>query len=87
MQSDTEARVRQIVASVAELPPDIPADANLYLDLGVASVHAMQLLVELEGQFDVQIPDEDFVDATSVTLLAGLIDRLRSGSDSEVGHA
>ena len=71
-----ESKVREIVAGIANLSPDMPADKNLYLDLGVASVHALQLLTELEDQFGVSIPDDRFVEATSIndltTLLAGL---------------
>lgn len=36
--------------------------------LGVASVYALQLLAELEQAFGVSIPDEDFVEATSIAL-------------------
>lgn len=74
--NNTESSIRQIFAEIAELPPDIPADANLYLDLGVASVQAMQLLVGLEERFDVQVPDEEFVEATSITQLVRMIDML-----------
>jgi acyl carrier protein len=85
--TDTESRVREIVSKIAELPTDIPTDANLYLDLGVASVHAMHLLLELEERFDVSVPDEDFVEATSVALLAAMVDRLRAEQASEADRA
>jgi acyl carrier protein len=72
-----ESKVRAIVADIANLSADVAADANLYLDLGVASVHALQLLTELEEQFGVAIPDDRFVEATSIhdltALMAGLI--------------
>jgi acyl carrier protein len=65
------------VADIANLSADVAADADLYLDLGVASVHALQLLTELEEQFGVAIPDDRFVEATSIhdltALMAGLI--------------
>lgn len=74
--NNTESSIRQIVADIAGLPPETPADANLYLDLGVASVQAMQLLIELEERFDVQVPDEEFVEATSITQLVRMVDML-----------
>jgi len=71
-----ESKVREIVAGIANIAPDMPADKNLYLDLGVASVHALQLLTELEDHFGISIPDDRFVEATSINdltaLLAGL---------------
>ncbi len=68
-----ESRVRQIVSEVTGLNPDIPGDDNLYLDLGVASVHALQILAELEDRFGISVPDEDFVEATSIRQLASVI--------------
>ena len=73
-----ETKIRTIVADISNLPSDMRADANLYLDLGVASVHALQLLTELEEQFGVTIPDDRFVEATSINdltaLMASLLD-------------
>lgn len=83
----TETRVRAIVTTIAELPPDAPADANLYLDLGVASVHAMELLMELEDKFEVQVPDDEFVEATSISQLAAMVDRLLDEKAREAGRA
>ncbi len=71
-----ESKIREIVARITGLRADIPGDANLYLDLGVASVYALNLLTELEQEFDAAIPDEDFVEATSIAQLAALMDRL-----------
>jgi acyl carrier protein len=78
-----ENKVRETISRISGLPFDMPGDANLYLDLGVASVHALQLLADLESEFDVSIPDEDFVEATSVLQLASL---MRSLTGSAVGE-
>jgi acyl carrier protein len=76
-----EHRIRRIIADLANLPFDMPGDANLYLDLGLASVYALQLLSALEQQFDVSVPDEEFVDATTVNDLTTLIERLTAGTN------
>jgi acyl carrier protein len=68
-----EQKVRGIVAGITNLSPEMPAAANLYLDLGVASVHALELLTELEEQFGVSIPDDLFVEATSINDLTALM--------------
>ncbi len=81
--STTADIISEVVVSVTNLPrKDISPDANLYLDLGVASVHAMQLLTELEKRFNVAIPDEEYVEATSINSLAALIQKLGAGKDS-----
>lgn len=71
----TEHRIRQIVTEIAGLS-DVPADADLYLDLGVASVHALQMLGALEEQFHVQVPDDEFVEATSITRLTAMMNSI-----------
>lgn len=71
-----ETRIRRIIADKAGLPLDAPGDANLYLDLGVASVYALRLLSELEQQFGVSVPDEEFVDATTINELTSMMERL-----------
>jgi len=68
-----ETRVREIISQVTGLDPDVSGDANLYLDLGVASVHALQILAELEDQFGISVPDEEFVEATSIQQLTSVI--------------
>jgi acyl carrier protein len=65
-----------MVASIAGVSNEAPADADLYLDLGVASVHGIQLLDQLERQYDLHVPDDDFVEATSITKLTVMIDKL-----------
>jgi acyl carrier protein len=71
-----ETKIRQVLNSVAGLPTDVDGKANLYLDLGVASVHALTLLSELESQFGVTIPDDEFITATDVDSLTALMQDL-----------
>lgn len=75
---DVEVGVRKIVCEISGIPENADSQADLYLDLGMASVHALQLLTELEDHFGVQIPDDDFVEATSIEKLTALVQRLSS---------
>jgi acyl carrier protein len=70
---DVETDIRRVVSDVSGLPPDADPQADLYLDLGVASMHALQLLTQLEDHFGVSIPDDDFVQATSIAKLTSLV--------------
>lgn len=74
---DTEARVRAIVRRVARLEGDYSADADLFRDLGVKSIAALDLLLSLEEEFGVPIPDEKFGEARSVAALVALLEGLR----------
>ena len=82
-----EAKVRAIVGDISNLSTDMPAEANLYLDLGVASVHALQLLTELEEQFGVAIPDDRFVEATSISDLTALMTHLIQARAEDAARA
>jgi acyl carrier protein len=85
--TSVESKVRAIVADISNLSVDMPADANLYLDLGVASVHALQLLTELEDQFGVAIPDDRFVEATSINDLTALMSGLMQARAEDATRA
>lgn len=74
---NVEAAIRRLVSDVSGLPSDADAQADLYLDLGVASIHVLQLLTELEDHFGISIPDDEFVEATSIAKLTALVTNLR----------
>jgi acyl carrier protein len=84
---NTTEQIRSIVASITSISTEIPPEANLYLDVGVASVYAVRLLTELEKSFKVSIPDDDFVDATSIAKLTELIDSLIKQQSEEAARA
>lgn len=68
-----------VVARIAKIkdPSAIPGDHDLYRDIGVKSTAALDLLLSLEEEFSVTIPDQDFGDARTVSLLVTLIGTLR----------
>jgi acyl carrier protein len=74
--TEIERSIRKIVVAVSGLSEHADADADLYLDLGMASVHALVLLTELEERFGVPIPDEQFVEATSIAKLTATLSAL-----------
>lgn len=78
MSSDIEAKIRTVVAQVAKVqdPAAISADGDLYRDLGVQSTAALDLLLSLEDEFGVTIPDEEFGEARTVGSLTRLIQGL-----------
>jgi len=53
---------RQHLAALTEVPAEvITPDTNLEQDLGVDSLDIVELVMEVEEQFDVQVPDEQAV--------------------------
>ncbi|MGV3719330.1 MAG: acyl carrier protein [Actinomycetota bacterium] len=64
-------RVTEIVCRVGGLPALSP-DENIYR-AGFASLRALELLVELETEYDVTIDDERFMQAQSARELAAML--------------
>src|SRR6266478_26264 len=68
--------LRGLLTELAHLPEGFDPKADLYNDLGMASIQAMELLMALEERYDVRIPDEEFVEATSLERLTTMIQGL-----------
>jgi len=69
--SSIERKVAEVVcrlANVASLEPE-----QDYFDAGLASVQALELLLEIESAFGVSLSDDDFAQARTVRHLSGLI--------------
>ena len=80
-------QLRDLIAEVGEIPHDFDATAHLYLDLGVPSVAAMNLLMEIESRFNVQMPDDAFVEAVTLDQLADVVSGLVQGGVDTAGAA
>lgn len=80
MTADALASIQDLIARIAKIPRPEP-DMDMYT-AGLASVDALELLVELEDTFGVTIPDDRFVAARTATTLAALVGDLSAGSTS-----
>ncbi len=59
-ESDLRARVNRVLADEFELDPsDLRDDANLYEDLGLDSLDAVDMVVALEKEFGLKFTDEE----------------------------
>ena len=78
-QEEMSSRIAVVVARVAKVkdPAAISNDKDLYRDIGVKSTAALDLLLSLEEEFNVTIPDQAFGDARTLSSLADLIGALR----------
>jgi acyl carrier protein len=76
MAGETEEKVREVIVRVGKLEPGFAADADLFRDLGMKSVAALDLLLSLEEDFGVSIPDDKFGDARTVNALVALVEEL-----------
>ena len=56
---------------------DVDLEKDLYSDLGVESVNAIQILLTLEENFGISIDDNDFIKARSTLQVIELIQKLK----------
>lgn len=65
--SDIELRIKKVVAECLDIEPSsITSDGHLVHDMGGSSLGLVQLVMELETEFDISIPE---VDADNLTTL------------------
>jgi len=75
MHEEIEDKIKSIVAQIAKRDDhaNLPAEADIFTELGVSSVAGLDLLLTLEEAFGVSIPDEAFGDARTISRLTHLI--------------
>jgi acyl carrier protein len=76
-----EERVRAIISRIAKVEPGFPGDADMFRVVGVKSASALEVLLSLEDEFGVTIPDETFGESRTVNALVALVVSL-SGVDA-----
>lgn len=58
--NDTFERIKKIIAEQLDVEENkITSDASFTNDLGADSLDTVELIMSLEDQFDIEIPDED----------------------------
>jgi len=68
-------RIIQLVSQVGGIDCVEPNEG--FYEAGFSSVRALELLLALEEEFGVQIPDKEFIAARTPRDVADLIERLR----------
>jgi acyl carrier protein len=78
--SDVPEQVLDIATRILELEPGSLDPAWLWADdLGATSLVMMEILVELERRFDVQLDAQEMAGVASVGDLVDLVERRRAG--------
>ncbi len=67
------SEVSKLVAAVVRVKPPYTGAENLYNDLGLESVQALNLLLALEDEFGIHLDDRKFVKCTTIEALVSLV--------------
>jgi acyl carrier protein len=76
-EESIHAGVLSIVEPYIKNGKDVDLEKDLYSDLGVESVNAIQILLSLEEQFGVSIDDNDFIQARTAQQIIELVQKLK----------
>lgn len=72
----TLEKVQKIIAEQFEVAADsISADTNIVDDLGIDSLDVVELIISVEEEFGLAIPDED---ATELTTVGKIVEYIES---------
>jgi len=71
MASDLAEKVLSVIASVKRIPREKVTIGSTFEELGLDSLDAMNILFELESEFDISIPDNE---ARSIKTVQGIVD-------------
>ena len=79
MSESVEQRVVRVIAAAKNLDPQAISVNTTLEELGLDSLDAMSVIFDLEGEFDIEIPDEDAEKARTVGDLVQGVGRLLRG--------
>jgi acyl carrier protein len=80
-----KGELRQLLTELASLPEGFDEKADLYSGLGMTSMKAIEFLMALEERYGVSVPDEQFIEATSLERLAGMMRGLKNEFHADPG--
>jgi acyl carrier protein len=73
MDQELAAKVIGIVAAVKQLSPEAIRPESTFEQLGIDSLDRINILFELENEFDLDVPDDE---ARAITSVQGIVERL-----------
>jgi len=76
MSDDLMQRVLKVIAASKRLPPETVTIDSEFVDLGIDSMDAVEILFALENEFDINIPDEDVRTVRNVRQMCEGVDKL-----------
>lgn len=71
-------KIQEVLAQQFEIDPEnITMDTNLIDDLGADSLDVVELIMSVEDEFGVSIPDEQAANLTTVAKIVDYLEKLR----------
>ncbi|MDR0946130.1 MAG: acyl carrier protein [Ruminococcus sp.] len=71
---DTNEKVKSILTEQLDISDDIRDSANIQDDLGADSLDVVDIVMSIEEEFDIEVPDEDVAALKTVADIVSYID-------------
>ena len=85
MSESVQERVLRVIAIKQRIPPESITPDSTFQELGIDSLDRLNLLFDLEGEFDVQIDDEEAKKVTNMREMIAGIQQLVDAKQSAAG--
>ncbi len=69
-------RLKELVNQVADDGVEVEFDSDLVDDVGLSSIEIMELIEQLEDEYDISFPLNDLAEIRTITDLAAELERL-----------
>ena len=73
MREDIEQRVLSLIEDASWFEKEIHLDDNIFIEIGFDDLDYMELIIELEKEFGIQLPDEEIYDVVTPRDIINLI--------------
>jgi acyl carrier protein len=87
MNSDVAERVRKVIAKHMRIEPEKVTTESTFAELGIDSLDGVNLLFEIEDEFDINIEDDQARSIKSVPEMVDGIQRLLADKAAKSGNA
>lgn len=73
-RQDVVTALKEVLVEKLQVEADtVTEDANLFDDLGLDSIDLMTVVMAIEERFDIEVPDEELEDVTTISQAADLL--------------
>lgn len=73
-RQDVVIALKEVLVDKLQVEADtVTEDANLFDDLGLDSIDLMTVVMAIEERFDIEVPDEELEDVTTISQAADLL--------------
>ena len=88
MSDDLIQRVLKVIATSKRIPLETVTIDSEFLQLGIDSMDAVEILFALENEFDITIPDEDARNVRSIRQMCEGVEKLLAAkpADAKAGQ-